>query len=106
MKLRIELGSCPSEHKLFCGDTEISNAWIERVTYEGNVSPQQTVLRIVLVKKEEIEKRKMGSDANLLRSIYNGLRQMIREKRFTGEEKKKYEQGLEYPDKKGEKDGT
>jgi len=95
MKLRIEIGGCPSEHKVFCGEHEITNVWIEHIEIDTRISPPRQIAHIRIVREEEIERNRMGAKAARLKDIYNGKRQMLREQRFADEQKEKVEEGEE-----------
>ena len=95
MKMRIEIGGCPSEHKVFCGEHEITNVWIDHLEVDTNVTPPRMIANIRIVREEEVERKRLGAEASRLKDIYDGMRQMLREKRFADEQKKKFEEGKE-----------
>jgi len=98
MKMKIEIGSCPSEYRVFCGDHEITNIWVEHIEVDNNIFPPKMIARIKLMREEEVEKKRMGVQAARQKDIYNGKRQILREQRFANEQKKKFEDGIEYPE--------
>lgn len=95
MKMRIEIGGCNSEHKVFCGEHEITNVWVEHLEVDTRITPPRMIVRLQMVREEEVEKRRMGAEASRLKDIYDGKRQMLREKRFADEYKEKFENGEE-----------